>query len=264
MRRPIAAREAHWAKNAARFLARRGVRPNTVSLASVAFAALAMACLIAAPRVHGRWTEVALFCGAALCIQGRLLCNLFDGMLAVEWDQASALGPIFNDFPDRPADVLILAGCGFCGGPAWMPLAAWLAASLALVTAYTRVLGVAIGAHEYFVGPMAKPHRMATTTIACVLAALEAALGWTPRAMAIALAIIALGCVLTIARRLKLIARDLENAARHHASKTATPNLSAPSVSAPSIETQSVGAHDDASQSEASQSEASRKGAWRR
>jgi phosphatidate cytidylyltransferase len=31
--------------------------------------------------------------------------NLFDGMLAVEFGQKSALGPIFNDLPDRPADV---------------------------------------------------------------------------------------------------------------------------------------------------------------
>lgn len=212
MRRPIAARESGWAKETARFLARRGVRPNAVSGASVVFALLALLCLAATARTENSLAEGALFCGAALCIQIRLLCNLFDGMLAVEFDRASALGPIFNDFPDRPADVLILVGCGLCDGPLWLAQLGWLAAALALVTAYTRVLGVAVGANEYFIGPMAKQQRMAVATIACVLGAVEATAGWPPRAMAAALFLLSCGCVFTTLRRLKRIADDLNNA----------------------------------------------------
>lgn len=213
MRRPIAARDAGWAKRTASFLARMGVRPNTVSCASVVFAFLAAFCMAATLYTESRFADAALFCAAALCIQGRLLCNLFDGMLAVEWNQASALGPIFNDFPDRPADVLILVGCGLCSGPPWTLPLGWLAAAMALLTAYTRVLGVAIGAGEYFIGPMAKQHRMAVATIACVVAAVEALAGWPSRVMPAVLILIALGCAFTIARRLKLIVRDLNETA---------------------------------------------------
>ena len=215
MRRPIAARDAGWAKRTAKALARGGVRPNAVSGASVVFALAAMLCLMATARTESKGADVALFLVAALCVQLRLLCNLFDGMLAVEFDQASALGPIFNDFPDRPADVFVLVGCGLCVGSSWLPTWSWIAAALALITAYTRVLGVAIGAREYFIGPMAKPQRMAVATVACVLSALEIIFNLPPRAMLFALVLVCFGCVVTIARRLQFIARDLDAKAKH-------------------------------------------------
>ena len=210
MRRPIASRDKSWAKRAAKFLAARGVSPNAVSLASVVFALLAAICLVFAPRVDEKWLQIALFLGAAVGIQLRLLCNLFDGMLAVEWGKGSALGPIWNDFPDRPADVLILCGCGFAGGPSWMPFLGFGAAMLALLTAYTRVLGSAIGGGEHFVGPMAKQQRMAIGTVGCVLAALETVFSAPPRALFLALIVVVLGCILTTARRLQLIAATLQ------------------------------------------------------
>lgn len=229
MRRPIAARESGWAKNLARVLAACGVTPNAVSGASVFCAALAMLCLIGAGRSESAAAQVALFLGAALFIQLRLLCNLFDGMLAVEFKKSSALGPLWNDFPDRPADVLILVGCGYSGGvasnfAAWLPALGWAAAALALMTAYARVLGVAVGARETFAGPMAKQHRMAMATFGCVFSALPPLGIWLlrkpppqgyslPSAMLAVLLLIVVGCVVTIVRRLKLIARDLQSAA---------------------------------------------------
>lgn len=214
MRRPIASRNATWAKSTARLLAQRGVSPNAVSAASVFCALFAALCLVATTRATSTGDRAMLFLGAALFIQARLLCNLFDGMVAVEFGKASALGPIYNDLPDRPADVLILAGAGYSLSIfAWSPLAGWIAAILALLTAYVRVQGVAVGAGEYFTGPMAKPHRMATLTIACVLSIAETVLAWPHRAISIALALVALGCVVTIARRLRLIAHDLKRPA---------------------------------------------------
>ncbi len=213
MRRPIASRDKSWAKAAVKSLASRGVSPNAVSGASVVFAALAALCLVMAPRLDSKSLQLALFLGAAACIQLRLLCNLFDGMLAVEHGKGSALGAIWNDFPDRPADVLILVGCGFAGGPDWMPFLGFVAAMLALLTAYTRVLGSAIGGGEHFTGPMAKPQRMALSTIASVGGALEVALSLKHNAMMAALTIIAIGCIWTTVRRLKLIAGVL-NAAK--------------------------------------------------
>lgn len=209
MRRPIAARNSNWAQTVARTLAAWGVAPNLVSLFSVVFAGGAAACLGGAGHTESKWLAVGLFLLAAVCVQMRLLCNLFDGMIAVEFKRASKLGPIFNDFPDRPADLFILVGCGFAGGPVWLPALGWTAGALALLTAYVRVLGVAVGAKEYFAGPLAKPQRMAIVTVASVAAAVEAVLGRPHWAMAFTLGVIVLGCVATVVRRLKLISQDL-------------------------------------------------------
>ena len=210
MRRPIATRDKTWAKNFARYLASRGVTPNNVSGASVVCALLACVCFLLTNFEYSNATQIALWLGAALFVQLRLLCNLFDGMLAVEFKQASSLGPIYNDLPDRPADVLILIGAGYASYLwNWSPTIGWIAAVLALMTAYVRVLGVAIGAQERFLGPMAKQHRMAVVTIACVLSAVETLFAQPHRAMTIALVVIVIGCVATVERRLQLIARDL-------------------------------------------------------
>ncbi len=210
MRRPIAARNATWAHAIARTLARWGVAPNAVSIASVVFALAAALCLAAAGRSDDKWHAFALFLVAGLCVQMRLLCNLFDGMIAVEFKRGSKLGPIFNDFPDRPADLFILVGCGLAGGPVWLPTLGWAAGALALLTAYVRLLGVSVGATEHFEGAMAKPQRMAIVTIACVFAALEAVVGRSPReVMFLALTTIVAGCLMTITERLILIAKDL-------------------------------------------------------
>jgi phosphatidylglycerophosphate synthase len=172
----------------------------------------AFAFLVATRIEYSMWRQIALWLGAGLFVQLRLLCNLFDGMLAVEFKKASPLGPIYNDLPDRPADVLILAGAGYSLSLfAWLPTIGWIAAVLALMTAYVRVLGVAVGAPESFVGPMAKPHRMAVVTMACAFAALETLTHWPHRVMALALVVVSVGCIITIARRLKLVANALLN-----------------------------------------------------
>ena len=62
-----------------------------------------------------------MFLAAAACIQLRLLCNLFDGMVAVEGGFKTKSGEIYNELPDRVADVLILAGAGYA-----MPSSEWL------------------------------------------------------------------------------------------------------------------------------------------
>ena len=46
---------------------------------------------------------------AAGCIQLRLLCNLLDGLVALEGGRKGKAGDLFNEAPDRYADV-VLAG----------------------------------------------------------------------------------------------------------------------------------------------------------
>src|SRR5438067_1521966 len=212
MRRPLRSRQTRWATASAAWLARRQVRPNTISLASVVFAALAGGCL-AASGVDGPVPRPVLLAVAAAMIQLRLLCNLLDGMVAIEGGLKTKSGELYNDVPDRVADLFILVGAGY--GVLWGPWATtlgWLAAALAIMTAYVRVLGVSVGSRHYFVGPMAKQHRMAALTFACVAGALESLVEhpYTGTALGIGLVVIIVGSVLTIGRRIRRIASDLE------------------------------------------------------
>ncbi len=212
MRRPLQSRQTRWAAASASWLTRRRVRPNTISLASVVFAALAGCCL-AASGAEGPLPRALLLVAAAAGIQLRLLCNLLDGMVAIEGGLKTKSGELYNDVPDRFSDLLILVGAGYgVTWGVWGPTLGWLAAALAIVTAYVRVLGVSVGTPQYYLGPMAKQHRMAALTAACVVAALESVLvqPYTGSAVGVALVVIVLGSALTVARRLQRIAADLE------------------------------------------------------
>src|SRR5258708_5585204 len=187
-RRPLTSRSSRWAIGAAKGLTHLGVRPNHISMASVVFAALAGACFCMVPRTEGR---VWLYLAAAACIQLRLLCNLLDGMVAIEGGLGSASGEVFNDFPDRFSDVLILASAGYSiSAIPWGRELGWIAAVLALLTAYARVLGGSLGLQQDFSGPMAKPHRMAVLTIACLGSAVETILRGSDVLLSIGLAVI--------------------------------------------------------------------------
>jgi phosphatidylglycerophosphate synthase len=212
-RRELRTRQARWAGALARWLAARGVRPNAVSVTSVLFALLAGGALWMAGS--SEWRSAPLYVMAAAGIQLRLLCNMLDGMLAVEGGMKSALGDIYNDLPDRIADAVILIGAGYSvRDSSWGVTLGWAAALLAVMTAYVRVLGGSLGATQRFLGPMAKQHRMFVLTVACLLAALERTAGWPARAVWWALAIIVAGSLVTTARRVVRIARELAATAR--------------------------------------------------
>ena len=194
-RRPLKSRNTAWASWLARRLAQMRVRPNHISLASVAAAGLAAVCLV---RAH--WLAAALF------IQLRLLCNLLDGMVAIEGGLRSASGEIYNDLPDRVSDALILVAAGYAApSPEWAYELGWAAALLAILTAYIRVLGGASSLAQDFGGPMGKPQRMALLTLACVAAYFDS------RALAAALALIVIGSLATAAIRTRRIVRQLED-----------------------------------------------------
>ena len=82
-RRQLATRSAAWPKALAHWLASAGVTPNVVSIMGVVIAAFAAAAFALAPHLQPAGRAAALIVAAA-GIQLRLLCNLLDGMLAVE------------------------------------------------------------------------------------------------------------------------------------------------------------------------------------
>ncbi|MDM5176756.1 CDP-alcohol phosphatidyltransferase family protein [Massilia sp. DJPM01] len=208
-RRPITVRDAGWARRIARWLAGKGISPNQISVLSIVFAALGAAALIRG----GLFMQHAapFLVAAALCIQGRLLCNLFDGMVAVEYNKATPLGPVFNEFPDRIADSLLLVAAGYAAGD---PVLGWLAALAAALTAYVRVYGASCGLGHDFRGPMAKQHRMAVLTVACLAAAAVPVLPLGYPTMGVAMAIIALLSLVTCVTRTLALCRQLEQKAR--------------------------------------------------
>jgi len=208
-RRPLRTRSRSTAAALARWLSDRQVEPNGVSLASIAFAAGAAACFAALPHV-GNWAQLGLLAAAAALVQLRLLANLMDGMLAIEAGRQTPTGPLFNEIPDRIADVLLLVAAGY--GVTWFSWGealGWSAAVAAVLTAYVRLLGGSLGLTEHFCGPMAKPHRMAVLTAACLLSMIEVAFGYRGRVLAVALALITAGSIVTVARRTLRIRREL-------------------------------------------------------
>ena len=112
-RRPVKSREQGWASRGASFLQKKGFKPNQISIMSSVFACGAGLCLFLTRYMNSTAIDILLFVTAALLIQGRLLCNLFDGMVAIEGGLKSKSGEIYNDFPDRISDAFILAGAGY-------------------------------------------------------------------------------------------------------------------------------------------------------
>jgi len=209
-RREVAARRTLWASRIASRLARAGIKPNLISAASVVFALGAGVCIAVSPNTQS-WHRSFLLATAILLIQCRLLCNLFDGMVAVEGGLRTKSGEIFNDLPDRLADPAILIGAGYAlwSIPFGVELG-WLAALLAVLTAYVRLLGGAAGAKQYFLGPMAKQHRMALMTAGLLVAAVLP--DYAQRILTGTLALIAIGCIVTVVRRVVAVVKELEAA----------------------------------------------------
>ena len=202
-RRALKVRDVALSQNFARWLSQKNVTPNQISILSVVFAGFAALSLLALPNVRD-WGFWLLPVMAALFIQCRLLCNLFDGMVAVEGGKSTPAGELFNDIPDRIADPLILIAAGYAVTISpWSEALGWFAGLLAVMTAYLRTLSASIGAPIDFRGPMAKQHRMAVMTGACLLTAVEPLFWPQGYVLLTALTLIIIGCLVTIWRRAK-------------------------------------------------------------
>jgi phosphatidylglycerophosphate synthase len=200
-RRPLKSRNTRWAVRCAQILIRFHVRPNHISILSVVFAALAGLSFLLLNRFGGS-AQIVLFLTAAACIQLRLLCNLLDGMVAIEGGVRSPAGDVFNELPDRISDVVVLVPIGYAlPNLPWARELAWSAALLAVLTAYIRALGASLKMPQDFSGPMAKPQRMFVVTAGCLLSCLEVLGHRSGNVMSVALVIVAIGSLITVLRR---------------------------------------------------------------
>lgn len=219
-RRELKTRNAKWAQALARKVDAMGITPNTVSVISILFAMAGSVLMMTVSYACCKTAATLMWLGAAACIQLRLLCNLIDGMVAIEGGKKSVVGGLYNEVPDRIADPLFLMAAGYCNDwvvKLWDIPLGWVAAVLALMTAYIRVLGGTLVGTQSFIGPMAKQHRMAVLTLACLLSIAE--VWWRPAdqptgtVMTVALAIIVVGSLFTCWRRLRLISAELHKKA---------------------------------------------------
>jgi phosphatidylglycerophosphate synthase len=202
----------------AEILTRSGVTPNAISVLSVFFAAGAMACFLVAGDQTSTAGILGVWLGAIFCIQLRLVCNLMDGMVAVEGGKGSPVGAIYNDAPDRVADVLILVGAGYSGAgdPGVVKLfdvipLGWCCAVVAVWAAYVRVLGASLTAKHYYRGPMAKQHRMAVLCGGVLIEMVQHLTGRDRLGILIALTMIFFGGLWTCWRRLAVLAHELRS-----------------------------------------------------
>ena len=150
-RRPLASRKWRYSILLAGWMAQHGVEPIAISLFGMAAGILGGLMLwftswgIAAPLF---WLLAA---GLA---QLRLLCNLIDGMVAIESGKTSPVGELYNEVPDRVSDAATLVGLGYAaGGVPWL---GFLAAILAIFVAYVRAAVKVAGGPQDYSGPMAK------------------------------------------------------------------------------------------------------------
>lgn len=203
-RRPVKTRNTAWAASAAHYLRQKGFTPNSISVWSVIFALLSFLCFLTVWHIDNAWLQRGLLLLALVGIQGRLICNLLDGMVAVEGGLRSPAGAVFNELPDRLSDSLLFLGAGYglvqtTGGVEL----GWAASLFALFTAYVRLLGGTCGLTQQFIGPMAKQHRMALLSAATVVAIIVPQ--WGETLLLAALALITMGAAWTTVRRTRNI-----------------------------------------------------------
>lgn len=212
-RRDVASRKVGIFQTAAKKLSDWGVSPNQISVMSVVFAAVGS---IGLYRLPGSVNSIeALMYGliALVGIQGRLICNLLDGLVAIEGGKKTPVGELYNEVPDRLSDSLLLIAAGFGVnqiGFMFGSIIGIAAALAALSTAYVRVLGGSLGLAQSFRGPMAKQHRMALLNVGVILSVVELIFrGETGFLLISVLVTIFVGSVLTLHLRLRDIAKTL-------------------------------------------------------
>lgn len=204
---------------AAQALSRAGVSPNAISITGMLLALMAGAALILTRWADGELAVRGLCLLVIVGMQGRLVCNLLDGMVAIEGGKASPAGELYNEVPDRVSDVGLLVGAGYALGA--IPVLGWAAAVAAVLTAYVRAVGKGAGAGSDFGGPMDKKVRMFVLTLVCAFwcvapVSLRPSIAFgvndaevRMNLWSMALVVITIGSLLTCVLRLRRIARTL-------------------------------------------------------
>lgn len=207
-RRPVGSRKVGAFRNLSAFLVKIGIHPNHISIFSTVMATFGALSILLASRSDTPTSYIWILM-SLVGVQGRLVCNLVDGLMAIEGGMKTSTGELYNDLPDRLSDTFLILAAGFAAEP-FVPYALELAiaaAFFAMMTAYIRILGVSIGTPHFFTGPMAKQHRMFVLNLGILGSAFEISHGEFGGFLVASLWMIAIGSLVTCFRRLRNVAK---------------------------------------------------------
>jgi phosphatidylglycerophosphate synthase len=131
-----------------RLLARLGVSPNAVTMASLAAAAGAAACLATGHFAAGGWLYL---------VTGML--DILDGRVARRTGRVTTSGAYFDSVIDRYAELLVFGGLAFYYRASWVLGVVLVAAIGSLMVSYSRARGEALGV-DVKIGTMQRPERL--------------------------------------------------------------------------------------------------------
>jgi len=180
------------------FMAKKGIRPNHVTLAALILSFLAG--MLIWISCGARWS--LLFIPIVLFI--RMALNAIDGMLAREYDMKTPLGAILNELGDVLSDtVLYLPFAVIPGISAYLTV---FVVILSIISEMTGVIAVQIGASRRYDGPMGKSDRAFAFGVLALLIAFGVPVGvWVD----IVLFIVLILLILTIVNRARHALKEI-------------------------------------------------------
>lgn len=136
----------------------------------------------------------------------RTALNALDGLVARDTDLARPWGEVLNELSDRLADVALIGGLALAAPASLLLGTAALVAML--LSSYLAILSKAAGGRRQYMGPMGKADRMALLAVGAPLG-LVLPLDQVYNGL---LAIVLVGCLVTLVRRLQATYHDLQPA----------------------------------------------------
>ena len=177
-------------------LARRGVNPDTLTLAAVPVGLLAGGCLLLSPA------EPVVLLAVPVLAAARLALNLLDGAVARRTGRIHPRGELYNELGDRLADIAFLAPVAFLPGADRTTVL--LGVTGAVFASFAGVVPRAAGSERIYRGVLSKPGRMALLAGCAVAVWIVGPEAWGPFGP-----LLLLGTVLTAVERIVVGARRL-------------------------------------------------------
>ncbi|MDR7307461.1 CDP-alcohol phosphatidyltransferase family protein [Rhodoferax saidenbachensis] len=163
-------------------LARWGISPNQLTLATMGLMLLYGAALALCPG------NPALWVGLPLVLLVRMALNALDGMLANATGQKTRLGAVLNELCDQVSDAALYLPFALAPGVhAGLLVVVVMAASWA---EFTGLAALAVGAQRRFDGPMGKSDRAVAFGLLGLMVGCAATPAWTHSLLVVVLVLL--------------------------------------------------------------------------
>ena len=185
------------------------LKPPTWFVLGVVSSLVAGVCMEKASEFPAKWLASLVWLGAAAAIAARLFFRL----QAARCREPGPLNTLYMELADPVADPWLFMAAGYCND--WVvkisgiPMG-WVAAVLAVLAAFMRVLGWAMTGNQTRLGPMTCRNRLLVLIAACLGSIVEL---WVRQdgkcaeeVMRWSLALVVVGTAITCVRRIRAIA----------------------------------------------------------